>query len=301
MLHVHSRRDFVSAVIAVKLAARQMARRPRLILHVHQVRRLGDGGFLADMFFNWGADKVLAVSGAVKSKLVGGSILQRRLVDVLMNGVNESEYQIPGSAQAYEWRKEMRSKWGLTPTGPVIGMVGRLDQKGQLFVVSCLPEILKRAPDTQIVLIGPPGKRGTIDDLKSAAMAGGCIDRVIFAGEVKNMPAAYAAMDLLVHLPTDEAFGLAIAEAMASSIPVVAGEVGGCVELVRHNETGLLIEPRDKGQLVDAIGRIFDQSGDLFRSEFGIAARKRIESCFTFDRQVDNLEEIYDRLSLTGS
>jgi|GEM_PF-1084111 glycosyltransferase involved in cell wall biosynthesis len=297
LLHVHSRRDYVPAVIGAKIAARTMAERTKLLVHVHQIRRLGDGGLLADMFFRWGIDRALAVSSAVKQKIVRWSILDRNSVKVLMNGVEPQDYMLPGSQQFDEWRAKTRGEWKVGPSDFVIGVVGKLDQKGQLFLTLNLPEILQSVPSAHFVFIGVDGKLVTGDQLKTIAKANDTISRLTFAGEVSNMPAAYAAMDALVHLPIDEAFGLAIAEAMASSLPVIASNIGGCTELVDNNETGILVAPRDLEQLLIELNKISGDSGEVLRRSMGTAARCSIENHFSFERQIDELEQIYEELS----
>jgi len=303
ILHVHSRRDFVPAVIAVKLSQCQLESRPKLVLHVHQVRRLGTGGAFSDIFFNWGADKVIAVSNAVKDKICCGSNLKANLVDVLLNGVSEADFVSVNSQLGMKMRQKMKKHWQVDIDVPVIGMVGKLDQKGQEFVAEAIPEILKHVPNAHFVFVGPGGDSDTIRDITRRAKANGTYDRIVFAGVIKDLSEVYAAMDLFVHLPTDEAFGLAVAEAMASSLPVIAGNVGGCTELVEHMRTGVLVEPRNKQQLVEAVSLILSDNigARRLRAELGNAARERIENSFTLDRQVDNLSAIYTDIYSLGN
>jgi glycosyltransferase involved in cell wall biosynthesis len=293
ILHVHSRRDFVPAVAAVKLAKIRMKQPLRLVVHVHQIRRLGEGGRWSDMFFNWGVDKVLAVSSAVRDEICRDSWLKASLVDVLINGVDEKQFELPNSSQSIMWRQSMRRRWGIDDHVPVIGMVGRLFEKGQPFVVEHIPGILNHIPRAHFVFVGPTDK-GVINHFEKATKANGSYDRVILTGDIQNMPAAYAAMDVLVHLPTDEAFGLAVAEAMAASLPVIVSKVGGCVELVDHMKTGVLIEPRDGAALIAGLRGILNKP--RFGNPLTLAARKSIVSDFTIDRQVDKLAAIYDEI-----
>ena len=115
------------------------------------------------------------------------------------------------------------------------------------------------------------------------------------------MPAALAALDLLVHLPTDEAFGLAVAEAMASSLPVIVSNVGGCRELVRDGETGILIRPRNVQDLIAAMSRVFSESEPELRFNLGAAARKSVEIRFSIERQIDHLMWEYDQLTMSNT
>jgi glycosyltransferase involved in cell wall biosynthesis len=80
------------------------------------------------------------------------------------------------------------------------------------------------------------------------------IDRVA-EGEVI---AAYRAHDVLVLPSSYEGFGMVLLEAMTQRLPVVSTPVGCARSLVRHEETGLLVPPRDAKALADALGRLLD-------------------------------------------
>ena len=89
-----------------------------------------------------------------------------------------------------------------------------------------------------------------------------------------------------------EGFGVVCAEAMAYGRPVVAGDVGGLRDLVVHEETGLLVPPREVAALRDALRRLLDDA-DL-RHRFGAAGRARIAEHFTWERFADETLRAYD-------
>lgn len=89
-----------------------------------------------------------------------------------------------------------------------------------------------------------------------------------------------------------EGFGVVCAEAMAYGRPVVAGDVGGLRDLVRHEETGLLVPPGDVGALRAALQRLLADP-DL-RKRFGAAGRARIAEHFTWQRFGDETLRAYE-------
>jgi glycosyltransferase involved in cell wall biosynthesis len=89
-----------------------------------------------------------------------------------------------------------------------------------------------------------------------------------------------------------EGFGVVCAEAMAHGRPVVAGDVGGLRDLVVHEETGLLVPPRDVPALREALGRLL--ADRELRQRFGAAARKRIGERFTWERFADDTLRAYE-------
>jgi D-inositol-3-phosphate glycosyltransferase len=89
-----------------------------------------------------------------------------------------------------------------------------------------------------------------------------------------------------------EGFGIACAEAMAHGRPVVASAVGGLLDLVVHEETGLLVPPRDVPALRSALERLIGNP-DLRRS-FGAAARSRIREHFSWERFARDTVQAYE-------
>jgi len=89
-----------------------------------------------------------------------------------------------------------------------------------------------------------------------------------------------------------EGFGVVCAEAMAHGRPVVAGAVGGLLDLVVHEETGLLVPPRDVEALRAALHRLLDD--DELRARLGANARKRAEEKLSWDHVTDLTLQAYE-------
>jgi phosphatidylinositol alpha-1,6-mannosyltransferase len=129
------------------------------------------------------------------------------------------------------------------------------------------------------------------------ADAHGVADRVVFIPDVTEaeLPAVYCAADLYLGVSrrdgrSVEGVGIALAEANASGLPVIAGRSGGIPELVRDGETGLLVDPERTGPLVQAIERLLDNP-ELAR-RLGPAGRADVERYYNWDRVVGELRGI---------
>jgi glycosyltransferase involved in cell wall biosynthesis len=108
------------------------------------------------------------------------------------------------------------------------------------------------------------------------------------------MAQCYQAADVYVHAAVEEVFGLVVAEAMSTGLPVVASDVGGVPELVRHGEHGLLAPPQDPAALARCIERLIAQPDlreRLGRSALQKATRDFSESLM-LDRYFDWFEEV---------
>ncbi len=293
IVHAHSRRDYVVAVLAVALA-RGRGHQVRLVLHAHMIRPLGEPARLSSRFFRWGADAVVAVSQAVADQLGDGF---GPPVQLITNGVDMTAFALPGSPEAAAQRGSARQAWDIPFDAPTLGMVGRLDSKGQADLLDALPDLAARLPTLRIVLIGAEGREGEQARLTARADAGGLSDRLTLVGARPDVPSLLPGLDVLVHLPLDEAFGLALAEAMAAGLPTVATDIGGCREVVRDGVTGFLVPPSDAPVLVAALLRLLDPiDGASLRAQMGQAGRVAVEQEYAQDVQIDRLLALYRAL-----
>ena len=294
IVHVHSRRDYVAGVLGTALARRFLRHRVSLVLHAHMLRPLGEPLRLSGRFFEWGADAVAAVSGPVRDYLQSAHHFNSAFVHLIPNGVDLDQFALPGSPEAAQQRKVMRQSLGISQEGIVLGMIGRLDAKGQRRLFKVIPRLLLICPALRVVLAGSEGKLGEQAALTALAQAGGFEDCVLFTGPRSDIPALLPAFDVLVHLPIDEAFGLALAEGMAAGLPAVATAIGGCREVVRDGVTGLLVPPDDSNALFEALSRLLNSvSGPQRRAELGVAGRQVVSEEFTQDLQITRLLMLY--------
>jgi glycosyltransferase involved in cell wall biosynthesis len=184
---------------------------------------------------------------------------------------------------------EARRRCGLPETGPVIGIVGRLQRwKGMHVFAEAMVEVLKTHPDASGVIVGgdhefepeyPAFLQQRIADL-------GMTDRIKLAGIQKNVPEWMQAMDVVVHASDSEPFGIVIVEGMALGKPVVAGDKGGPREIIEPGVTGLLTPYGDSAALAAAINRYLDDPA--FAARIGAAARKRAQ-LFSVDNYARNV------------
>jgi glycosyltransferase involved in cell wall biosynthesis len=116
--------------------------------------------------------------------------------------------------------------------------------------------------------------------------------KVVFTGLRDDVPAVTAALDVAVLPSYREAQGLAILEAMALRRPVVASAVGGVVEMVEHERTGLLVQPHDPVALGDAIARVL--TDHPLADSLARAGHDLVEARFSLTAMVGAVGRIYE-------
>jgi glycosyltransferase involved in cell wall biosynthesis len=118
--------------------------------------------------------------------------------------------------------------------------------------------------------------------------------------EHEQVPALIRSFDLMV-MPSvyeSETFGVAAIEASASGVPVVASRVGGVPEAVRHEQTGLLVRPRDVEALAEACIALIDDPKR--RREMGLAGRRFVERYYNWSDNTRLMGEVY-RAAIDGT
>jgi N-acetyl-alpha-D-glucosaminyl L-malate synthase BshA len=157
-------------------------------------------------------------------------------------------------------------------------------------VVSIFAKV-SSAIDCRLILVGDgpdmPVARELAEEL-------GLLDRVTFVGVVDRVAPLLAAADLLLLPSSTESFGLVALEAMASGVPVIASDVGGIPEVIRHSVTGYLAPVGDVQQMAEyALALLRDD--DRFQ-RFSTAARAWAVESFDYRKLVPQYESTYRRV-----
>jgi phosphatidylinositol alpha 1,6-mannosyltransferase len=168
------------------------------------------------------------------------------------------------SVRFHPARRDDVLRAGLAPGGGdlLVGYVGRLAPEKDLELL----EPVTRLPGVRVVVVGDGPARRALEERLPAAR---------FTGELHGdrLARLYASLDVFVHTGAHETFCQAVQEALASGVPVVAPNAGGPVDLVRHGETGYLVEP-GSGSAVAAAVEALRQTAR--REAFGSAARRSV-------------------------
>lgn len=175
---------------------------------------------------------------------------------------------------------------GRTDGGFRIGFVKSLHSRyGPEVLLRAMPLVLAAIPDAHLTMAG----RGPLAArLHRLARELGIGDRVEFPGFVPNheLPELLRSFDAFVNCAVvPESFGVAVLEASACGLPVVATRVGGVPEVCRHAETGLLVPANDARALAEALIGLARDAG--LRARLGKAGRRFVLRDYTWQSNVD--------------
>lgn len=182
----------------------------------------------------------------------------------------------------------------VAPDTPLIGFVGRLShEKGPEVFLRAAKCAHDRIPDCRFVLIGE-GPMGESVERRIVDM--GISGFVYLAGLQDNMLQVYASLELVVSTSYSEGMPLAVLEAMASGLPVIATKLGGLVDMVEVNSTGFLHEPGNHEGIAGDIVRVMTNA--RLRKSLGKAGRRRAKELFDLSGSIERMAVLL--LSLHG-
>jgi len=261
------------------LAAARIARLPILLI-VHNI------SYPRSFFTSYiikEASAIVAVSRSVKQHLIALEPGAEEKVRVICNGIELPAYRTSESALDV-----LRKSWNLPADHLLIGAVGRISkEKGLDYLIKAVPFVLKHHPSTRFVILGEGPEEM---HLKQMCRELDVTETVIFAGFQKHVRDALRLVDIFVMPSLAEGMPLALLEAMSMEKPIVAAAVGGVLEILSHNETGLLISPADSEELTRAIVSLIENPEE--RKRLGHNARELVVKSFTSERMVGEYVDV---------
>lgn len=190
---------------------------------------------------------VVAVCEAARRDAIARGVLPLAKTQVVPNGIEVASFR-PASAAM---RARLLQMLSLPAATRVIGSVGRLNwAKDQVGLIHAFREVHAQQPETALVLVGNGELRA---GLVQCALAQGVAAHVHFLGDRNDVPELLQGFDLFALSSLSEGYSMALLEACAVALPIVATDVGGNGEIVRDGDTGLLVPPRDPSALARAL------------------------------------------------
>jgi glycosyltransferase involved in cell wall biosynthesis len=213
-------------------------------------------------------------------------------VQVIHNGFPIDEF----SDISEDRVQEFRSKYASPGTQYLIGVVGRIKfrRKGQEVFVRAASLLRDKFSNARFLCIGSPypGNESHLENLFKLIRELSLEGYVIYTGDVEDVKAAIAALDILVLSSSQpEPFAGVVVEAMALSRPVVATCVGGSVEQVVDGVTGFLVESGDAKSMAVGIEKLLESTDR--RHSFGENGRARFLENFEFEPFYQRILELY--------
>lgn len=244
-------------------------------------------------YMGWLSSEIICVSTPIAAQFEPK--LRARKVNVIHNGFPIAEFEHP----SHERIQAFKAKFSLENIPVLVGVVGRIKfhRKGQDVFVNAAHLLRDRFPNARFLCIGSPfpDNQTHLDNLLNLIHEFGLENYVIYTGDVEDVKAAIAALDILVLSSAQpEPFAGVVIEAMALSRPVVATCAGGSIEQVDDGVTGYLVEPGDAKSMAAGIEKLLADPDR--RKIFGENGRARFLKQFEFESFYEKMLRLYNQV-----
>ena len=233
-------------------------------------------------------DCYLTTCEAVKKNMQVREHIPANQIAVIPNGIVLTNYQKQPPKPAM---------WPVTAPVPVLGTVGRLSpEKGHHNFLEAMSVLIQQGKNFHAIIIGDGPLK---DELAQRTKILHLEEHVSWVGPQSNVPDWLHFFDLFV-LPSHwEGISMALLEAMATGLPIVATDVGGNPEVIEHGRSGLLVAPSNPQQLSEAISRLIENP--TLRQEMGQSGKKRCQERYNIEIIVEQLDALYKNILRSGT
>lgn len=271
IVHAHAARDYHLAALAVKLASRS-----RLVLTRHTLfplRRINKP-ILS------GASRVIAVSQAVAESLRQNGVIDSSKITVIQNGIDTDRFA--------------KSVSSASDSPVLVGTVGHLAPiKGHDLFVRAAALVSAERPDVRFMIIGED-KSPQMDhrrSLEQLIAELGLHGVVTMPGWRDDIDVALSSLTLFVSAARSEPFGLAIVEAMAAGLPIVATASEGALEIIEDGVSGRLVPTDNPETLAQAVKDLLDNPVEC--SRLARNAQRVARDHYSLARMARDTEQVY--------
>lgn len=281
IVHLHGGRDSWAYAKAISFIPK--SQRPITIRSKHNIFPVADH-FLNRWQYGTLFDSIVCISTAITRQLAEKSYIDENNLVTIPSAIDAHRFDT-----APHIRETMRRQLGYDDTHIVIGITGRLRrEKAHDVLFRAVPHVISQCPTVRFVCFGSGSLGG---DLANSLQQSGMTDYVQMAGFRKDVPACLSALDIYTQPSRSEGLGTSVLEAGAAGLPIVATDCGGIPDIIRHEQTGLLVPVENEHALAKALLRMARDT-DL-RSRLGQAARAHVKTHFSVENLVQKTDEHY--------
>lgn len=240
------------------------------------------------------ADHVVTTGEAIRRQMIEENGFAEQRITSVVTGLDLATFRPTREAAA------VRQALGIPASVPVVGTVSTIRSwKGHLDLLEAIVS-LRSVRDVRLLLVGDGPYAEVIRSRVRELRLEGAI---VMPGQREDVADMLSAMDVFAFPSTaNEGVPQAVLQAMALRRPVVASQVGGIPEVVRDEETGILIPARDPSALARGIGRVIEDAPAVER--WVKAAEALVRAGYTIEVMLDKMEAVYHKVrasALTGS
>lgn len=230
--------------------------------------------------------RVTAGSVDVEKDLLGVDRLPRKKVILLPNCIDLTRVDTGLS------KEDAKIRLGFQTDDLVLATVGRAEeQKGHSVLLEAFAHLRNSAPNGVRLKLLLVGDGRLLPALREMARDFGIDAYCQFPGNLPKLADVYRGIDIFIMPSLWEGLSLAMLEAMAAGLPMIATDVGGAREVLGDSKWGLLIPPNNPAAISTAVERLL--TDDRLRSEIARAGKRRVEENYSVTSLAHSLSDLY--------
>jgi len=232
-------------------------------------------------------DKIIALTELERKDLISFKAAGSEKIRLIYQGL-----EMEGYTGLNIDKHRIRQSLGIKPDEKVVGMIGRLEPvKGPEYFIAAAKSVAEVFPRVKFILVGEGSLR---EKLEKQMKSLGLEEKFIFTGWREDIPEILSILDLLVLPSLNEGVGMVLIEAQGLGVPIVASRVGGIPEIVRDNQTGILVSAGDADSFAGAIKSLL--ADENRRSAMSQEAIKWIKGKFKARDMIEEISKLYQEL-----
>jgi len=228
---------------------------------------------------------ILTNAAPIRDGLIQNAGFPPGKVRVIHNGVDVQRFRT-----AMRDRERLFAGAGRDKLIVLVGNM-RSDVKGHPWLIAAAPKVISRFPQTRFVLVGEGPLQG---DFERRVKVLNLQKNFVFLGRRSDIPDVLAACDIAVLPSKSEGMPNAVLEYLAAGRPTVASSVGGNLEVIQDEVTGLLVPAQDSEALAAALIRLLED--ERLACKLAIAGQEYLRANFSFEKLVSDIDALYTEL-----
>jgi len=286
IVHTH----VLKAGFCGRLAAK-LANVPIIIHTLHGLNRLYKMPILKHIYF-WQEKAMGKLSDSVailcehnRKFLIEKNIVPKHKIVTIYTGISLSKYKKLDKKK----QEILKRKYEISENDIIIGVVARLEKrKGHEYLIKIAPDILRRFENVRFIFCGDGPYKSYLENL---AQDLGVLNKITFAGYVEDISEMLSLFYLFVLPSVSEGLPRVLIQSCLKGVPMVAFDIDGNPEIVKHGYNGYLVEERNESAMCNAIIKILENKN--LRDAMADNALKTDCSKFSYSNQLKTTINVY--------
>ncbi len=290
VLHMHWGNDLALAALAKRISRTKPA-----LVYTRQMKITRSKNDTYHRFLYQQMDSMLCITKLLATEA-------KKFISQQADRISTLYYGVPAPAQVLtqDEIRQQRTRHGFDASDFVVGLFGRLeDGKGQHLLIKAIAEARKNNSTIMALIVGHEMLPGYADILHKLAKDLGVSGQIKFSGFVNDPQSLMQICDCVALTSYEETFGLVLPEAMRAGVAVIGSNAGGVPEIIEHEASGLLFEPRNASSLCDQLKTL--NANPDFKYTLAAAGKARADALFNQNEHFLKLEQHMTALTATGN